>query len=273
MKYNLQVKSKTFTLVGMSGVGKTSISQKLSAEGFFHYSIDYEIAHTHLKERIKECVVSKIKKQSPLFESLIEKFAINLEISLTFDDLEIITMFVIPQEENGKIILSKFLKNQNLYKDAEMHATQAFTHKAKLAFENYHMSGFINDATGSICEVALSNNALLEQIRDCSTVIYLKATDEHQNMLIERSKDKVKPILYNYNFLIQNLKNYYAISKVDDNFAIDKDFFLWVFPNLLEYRRKSYQEFIDKTKGIVVDINKLAKVRDSKDFLELIYEN
>ncbi len=151
------MKDKTFTLVGMSGAGKTTLAQKLSGEGFFHYSIDYEIAHTYLKDKIKESVVNKIKKQSSIFYTLIDKFAIKLELSLTFDDLEIITMFVIPQNENGKIVFGEFLCNQELYRQAEILATQEFSVRAKIAFENYRVCGFINDATGSVCEISLGN--------------------------------------------------------------------------------------------------------------------
>ena len=273
MKSNLQEKTKIFTLVGMSGSGKTALSHKLSADGFFHYSIDYEIAHTHLKEKIRQNVISKINNQSPFFRELIEKFAIKVDLSLTFDDLEVITMFVIPMKENGKINYGEFLNNQNLYRAAELQATQEFWQRAKTAFENYEISGFINDTTGSICEIALNNQLLLDLVKNHGTVVYLKTTPEHQNMLIERAKTAIKPILYNYDFLLQHLIEYYNSSNFTSDFEIDKEFFLWLFPKLLEFRKKSYTEFVEKTDGKIIDVSSLAKIKNTKDFIELIHEN
>lgn len=271
MKYNLQEKTKIFTIVGMSGSGKTALSHKLSANGFFHYSIDYEIAHTHLKEKIKTSIIEKIKTESPFFNDLINKFAIKVDLSLTFDDLAVITMFVIPIEDNGKINLQKFLHNQDLYRKAELQATQEFHKRAQIAFTNYRAMGFINDTTGSICEIALNNDEILYDLKNYSTVIYIKTGSEHKNLLIERAKTHIKPILYNYDFLIAMLKEYYSISNINNFFEIDQEFFLWVFPKLLEYREKTYKEFIEKTDGIMIDVEKIANVKNAEDFLSLLH--
>jgi hypothetical protein len=273
MKSNLQAKTKIFTLVGMSGSGKTALSHKLSADGLFHYSIDYEIAHTHLKEKIKQSVISKITTQSPFFKELIEKFAIKVDLSLTFDDLEVMTMFVIPMKENGKINYGEFLNHQNLYRAAELQATQEFWQRAKTAFANYEISGFINDTTGSICEISLNNKPLLDLIKNHSTVVCLKTTTEHQNMLIERAKTAIKPILYNYDFLLKYLTEYYHFQNFTHDFEIDKEFFLWLFPKLLEYRKKSYTEFVEKTNAKTIDVYSVAKIKNTKDFIELINES
>jgi shikimate kinase len=273
MKSNLQEKTKIFTLIGMSGSGKTALSHKLSADGLFHYSIDYEIAHTHLKDKIKQSVISKINNQSQFFRELIEKFAIKIDLSLTFDDLEVITMFVIPTKENGKVNFGEFLSNQNLYRTAELQATQEFWQRAKTAFENYEISGFVNDTTGSVCEISLNNKPLLDLIKNRSTVVYLKTTQEHQTMLVERAKTAIKPILYNYDFLLKHLTEYYNSQNFTTNFEIDKEFFFWLFPKLLEYRKKSYTEFVEKTDGKIIDVSNLAKIKNTKDFIELIYEN
>ena len=36
---------KPLVLIGMSGCGKTFLSQTLANKGFFHYSVDWEIAN------------------------------------------------------------------------------------------------------------------------------------------------------------------------------------------------------------------------------------
>lgn len=264
------MQEKTFTLIGMSGAGKTALSQRLVMDGFFHYSIDSEIAYTHLKESIRQSVVQNIKKQSPLFKTLMEKFAIKFDISLTFDDLEIITMFVIPQQENGKINLGEFRRNQSLYREAEKLATKGFVSRAKIAFQNYHVKGFINDATGSICEIALGDEEIIDMLKHNSTVIYLKTSSQHRQMLSERSKKAVKPILYNPQFLMENLQSYYGNQTFDDMFEIDPEFFIDLFPKLLEFRVKSYDEFVQKTNGKAIDVSEFYNVHNVRDFLEVV---
>lgn len=265
---NLQEK-KIFILVGMSGSGKTTLAQKLSKDGAFHYSVDYEIAHTHLKEKIKQSIIEKISNQSKIFQDLYEKHLIKLDLSLTFDDLSVITSFVIPENSNGKILLKEFLKNQEFYKKAEIKATMEFESRAQIAFQNYHSKSFIVDTTGSICQVALSNENLLNSIKSNSTVVFFKTTNEHKNILIDRSKTTIKPILYDVDFLFENLRIFYNTQNFTEDFEIDKEFFLWIFPVLLEYRSNLYNEFVRKTNGVIVDVSIIESIQSYKDFLEI----
>ncbi len=282
MKSNLQEKMHNYTpncitgeniitLVGMSGCGKTSLSQKLAMENFFHYSIDYEIAHTHLREKIRQSVIEKIKTQSIFFKELYEKFAIKLDLSLTFDDLEVIATFVIPMNENGKIPLGIFLEHQELYKKAELLATMEFFPKAKIAFKNYGILGFINDTTGSICEIVLENDELIDILKNRTKVVYLQTDESHKQMLISRSREKVKPILYNRKFLMENLREYYNSESFLPEFEIEKEFFLWLFPRLVDFRQKNYEELIQRTNGIKIDVSILNKVNNANDLMNLIY--
>ncbi len=274
-KLNLEIEleNKIFTLVGMSGCGKTTLSQKLANEGFFHYSIDYEIAHTHMQRQIRQSVIDKIKFESKYFKELHESFAVKLELSLTFDDLALITMFVIPENENGKIPLGKFLENQEFYKQSELLATKIFYEKAKIAFEHYNASGFINDSTGSICEVTLENapenKELLRLIREKSRLVFIQTKETHRDLLIARSKEKVKPILYNRQFLMQNLTSYYKMKNFPHEFEIDKAFFIELFPKLLDFRKENYEQLVKETNGIVVNASEIEKVKTVKDFIAL----
>ena len=47
-------KSQAFTLLGMSGVGKTTLANKLPRERWFHYSGDYRIGTRYLGEAIHD---------------------------------------------------------------------------------------------------------------------------------------------------------------------------------------------------------------------------
>ena len=276
-KLNLEIEleNKIFTLVGMSGCGKTTLSQKLANEGFFHYSIDYEIAHTHMQKQIRQFVIDKIKLESKYFKELHETFAVKLELSLTFDDLALITMFVIPENENGKIPFGKFLENQRFYKESELLATKIFHKKAQIAFENYNSTGFISDATGSICEVALEDvpesKELLRLIREKSRLVFIQTDDSHKDLLIARSKEKVKPILYNHQFLMQNLAEFYKMENFPPEFEIDKAFFIQLFPKLLDFRKENYEQLVKEANGIAVNSSEIEKVKTVKDFIKIVF--
>ena len=247
---------RRITFIGMSGCGKTFLSQHLANNyGFFHYSVDWEIT-TILYPQILQSVIEKIKDQSPFFKSLHEKFAIKTELSLTFDDLSAITSFVIPLDDNGKVAYHKFLHNQNLYKAAELQATKHFFSHARQAINLYKMQGAICDATGSVCEVALEDDEIIRDLKEQTTVVYLQTDETHQEMLVERSKNAIKPILYNENFLIKNLQEYYNTKNITQDFEIDRGFFLWVFPNLLKYRQECYAELVRQTNGIILNAEK-----------------
>ncbi|MDA0617470.1 MAG: hypothetical protein O3A66_01960, partial [Proteobacteria bacterium] len=142
-----------------------------------------------------------------------------------------------------------------------------------IAFENYRVSGFINDTTGSICEVALPNVNLIKEITQNSTVVYLQTTEAHRNILAERSKKAIKPILYNMDFLMKNLKSYYKKETFDKTFEINPEFFIELFPRLLEFRSRAYKEFVQKTNGKVIDVSLLHNTHSAREFLDVVNSN
>ena len=52
--------NKAITLLGMSGIGKTTLANKLPKTEWFHYSADYRIGTKYLEEHI----LDNIKKQA-----------------------------------------------------------------------------------------------------------------------------------------------------------------------------------------------------------------
>ena len=260
-KVHLTGKKKVFALVGMSGCGKTFLSQSFANKGFFHYSVDWEIANI-LRPQILQSVLEKIKNQSPFFKDLHEKFAIKTELSLTFDDLSAITSFVIPLNDKNKVKYKDLITNQNLYKEAELQATEKFFSTSQNAMKFYQMQGAICDSTGSIFEIMEKNHEMIEKFKENGHVVYIKTTKKHQQTLIERSKNAIKPILYNQGFLNKNLREYYDVNNINDNFEIDGEFFPWVFPNLLEYRQKCYEKLVLQTNGITIDAENINEIQE-----------
>lgn len=243
---------KNITLVGMSGCGKTFLSQSLIKKGFFHYSADWEIS-TILRPQILQSVIEKIKNESPFFKSLHENFLIKTELSLTFDDLSTVTNFVIPLNEKNKVTYKNLITSQKIYKQAELQSMANFFRDAQSIMKNYKSSGIICDATGSIFEITLESPEIIEKLKNETQVVYIKTDENHKQTLIDRSKNAIKPILYNERFLNKNLQEYYSVKKIDDDFEIDGEFFPWVFANLLEYRTQCYEKLASQTNAIIIN--------------------
>ena len=61
-KQFIDQKNKRLTLLGMSGVGKTHLAKLIGEKGgWFHFSGDYRIGATHLKDAIINNIANKMK--------------------------------------------------------------------------------------------------------------------------------------------------------------------------------------------------------------------
>lgn len=245
---------RPLALIGMSGCGKTFLSQTLANKGFFHYSVDWEIANI-LRPQILESVIEKIKNQSQFFKNLHENFLLKTDLSLTFDDLSTVTTFVIPLNENNKVSFKNLITNQRLYKAAELQAMNGFFLRFKNNANNYE--GIICDATGSIFEVASDSAEMIENLKNNATTVYIETNETHIQTLVTRSKNAIKPILYNERFLNKNLQEYYSVKEINDDFEIDAAFFQWVFPNLLKYRQECYQQLAIQANAVSISPSSL----------------
>ncbi len=70
---------------------------------------------------------------------------------------------------------------------------------------------------------------------------------------------------------MENLRAYYGMRSFDDTFEIDPQFFIDIFPKLLEFRRESYKEFVQKTNGKIIDVSLLHNIHSAKEFLDIVH--
>ena len=115
--------NKAITLLGMSGIGKTTLANKLPKSDWFHYSGDYRIGTKYLKEPI----LDNIKEQSMEIDFLAELLrtdSIYISSNITVDNLLPISTFLgkIGDKTKGGLSLDEFLKRQKMHKDAEIKA-------------------------------------------------------------------------------------------------------------------------------------------------------
>ena len=145
---------KNITLVGMSGVGKTHLSNMLRKHDWFHYSGDYRIGTRYLSEPILD-IIKKQAMEIPLLRELLRSDYISIQNRISIDNLGPVLSFVgkLGNPELGGVPLREFRHRQELYRQAEVEAMKdvpGFINKSRNVFGYKH---FINDVGGSLCEL------------------------------------------------------------------------------------------------------------------------
>ncbi|MES9830967.1 MAG: ATPase [Candidatus Thiodiazotropha sp. DIVDIV] len=260
---------KCVTLLGMSGVGKTRLSNLLRSSDWFHYSGDYRIGTRYLDEAI----LDTIKEQAmsvPLLRDLLRSDSIFIRNNVTFHNLKPVSTFLgmLGNPEFNGLSLTEFKRRQNLHRQAEiaaMYDVPDFMRKAKLVYGYNH---FINDVGGSLCE--LDEPEVLSYLAKHSLILYIRASEDDEASLIARSVSHPKPLYYREAFLDELLSEYMSEKGVEYVSLIEpNDFTRWVFPKLFRARIPRY-EAIAAEHGYTVTTHELAKVQSEADFISLL---
>jgi hypothetical protein len=262
---------KAVTLLGMSGVGKTRLACLLRKHNWFHYSCDYRIGTRYLDEPILDNIKLQAMK-IPILRELLLSDAIHIVNNITVDNLKPLSTYLgkLGNPELGGIGLEEFKHRQVLHLDAEiaaMNDVPKFIHKAK---DVYGYDHFINDASGSLCE--LDNEEVIKNLVDHTLIIYIKASEEDEKALIQRAESDPKPLYFRESFFDEQLTEYMKINKLD--FAaqlIPDDFVKWVFPRLFYARIPRYEAIADEF-GYTISTNAIESIQNEKDFIDVISE-
>jgi len=260
---------KKITLLGMSGVGKTYISNMLRQHDWFHYSGDYRIGTRYLDEPIMDLVKAQAMQQ-PFLRDLLRRDWIYIRNNIKVDDLGPVLSFVgkLGNPEQGGVPLKDFIRRQAQYREAEIAAVKDVPDFIRKAQEVYGYKHFINDMGGSLCE--LDEPGVIELLAQHSFILYIKITDEEQEQqLISRAQSAPKPLYYRPEFLLEQLEIYLAEKDLDYAAQMDPDDFTrWVFPRLFHSRIPRYEEIARQ--GYTVTSKELAGVQSEGEFLELL---
>lgn len=260
---------RAVTLLGMSGVGKTTLANALPKTRWFHYSGDYRIGTKYLEEPILDDVKRQAMKVDFL-RDLLRSDSIYIASNITVQNLEPISAFLgkLGARRAGGLDLAEFKRRQRLHMEAEAAAMKDVADFIVKAKEIYGYDHFLNDAGGSICEI--DDPAMLDVLQKHTVILYLQAGDDMEQELIRRAASHPKPLYYREDFLEARLPEYLAemgISSVDD---MDPDHFVrWIFPRLVQHRRPRYEALAARL-GYTVNARDIGSLRDEADFLELV---
>ena len=260
---------KKITLLGMSGVGKTYISNMLRQHDWFHYSGDYRIGTRYLDELILDLVKARAMEQ-PFLRDLLRKDWIYIRNNIKVDDLGPVLSFVgkLGNPERGGVPLEDFVRRQAQYREAEIAAVRDVPEFIRKARDVYGYQHFINDMGGSLCE--LDEPGVIELLAAHTLILYIKITDEEQErQLIARAQSAPKPLYYRPEFLLEQLDIYLRENGMAYAAQMDPDDFTrWVFPRLFHSRIPRYEAIARE--GYTVTSRELSEVKNEGEFLDLL---
>ena len=261
--------NKCITLLGMSGVGKTSLANMLRKSNWFHYSGDYRIGTRYLDEPILDNIKQQVM-HIPFLRDLLRSDSIYISNNITVDNLKPVSSFLgkLGNPEQGGLALSEFKRRQELHRVAEVAAMNDVPSFITKAREIYGYQHFVNDAGGSVCE--LDDDAAVRTLAGHTLIIYIKATVNDEKELIKRAEDDPKPLYYREAFLDEQLKEYMVQRRLQYVAMIEPDDFVrWMFPRLF-YSRIPRYEAIARDHGYIVTTDELATVKHEADFLRVV---
>lgn len=261
--------NKNITLLGMSGVGKTRLSNILMNRDWFHFSGDYRIGTRYLDEPI----LDNIKRQAmqvPFLRDLLRSDSIYIRNNISVYNLTPVSTFLgkLGNPELEGLPLEEFKHRQELHRQAEISAMLDVPDFIVKSHDIYGYKHFINDAGGSLCE--LDNEEVLKTLDEHTLVLYIKASKEDEQALIKRAKSDPKPLYYREEFLLEQLEIYMTENKIEYVALIEPDAFVrWIFPRLF-YSRIPRYEAIASQYGYTVTTEEVSQVTDEASFLDMI---
>ncbi len=266
------------SLLGMSGVGKTTLSKTLRRDGgWFHYSADYRIGTRYLSEPILDNVKFKIMSmEDPFVANLLRSDSIFIGHNISVDNLEPVSTFlgIYGDPEFGGLKKTEFLQRQNLYRQAEIQSMKDVPHFISKSWNIYSCSSFVNDASGSLCEIVTPDDPedpVIRPLIDNSLILYIRADAHAEEALKERARSHPKPLFYNPNFIGPKLEK-----TPEDGVGINPiEFARPLFPELLEFRKPRYESMAARF-GVTIDAAELFGLNtdttpDPENFMEILY--
>ena len=234
---------KNVALFGMSGLGKTYLSNMLSGGGqWFHYSVDYRIGTHYIPSNV------------------------------TFDDLSPLSSYLGKpgDPDRGGIPFEEYINRQRQHRAAEIAAlkdTAQFISKAQGGCAH-----FICDTSGSICEVVDPNDPQDPVLTALSTAVlpvWIRGDGNHTEELVRRFAAAPKPMYFNEEFLRIKWAQYLSMRGITDTEVDPDDFILWGYREQLAHRLPLYAA-IAQNWGVTIEADEVTQIRDATDFTALI---
>jgi len=264
---------KRVLLYGMSGLGKTHLSNMLRDQGsWFHYSVDYRIGTRYMNEYIADNFKREAMKV-PLLRELLMTDSVYIASNITFDNLAPLSTYLGKPGDpaRGGLAFAEYMKRQDQHARAEVAATLDTARFMDRAQDIYGYPNFVCDTSGSICEVVEAGNPtdpVMRQLADTLLLVWIKGSDDHTAELVRRFDRAPKPMYYQPDFLHAMWEEYRRAHSVSEETCDPDHFVRWTYARALAHRQPRYQAMSNW--GVTVTAAEVAAVKTTADFDALI---
>ena len=265
--------AKRVLLFGMSGLGKTHLSNMLRDDaGWFHYSVDYRIGTRYMGEYIADNFKREAMKV-PLLRELLLIDSVYIASNITFDNLApLLTYLGKPGNPAlGGVPFAEYCARQAQHHKAEVAALLDTAHFIRRATDLYGYCNFICDTSGSICEVVDPgdpHDPVLTALSQNLLMVWIEGSEAHRDALIARFDRAPKPMYYQPAFLDQVWAGFLEKQGCDEA-SVNPDAFLrYGYARLLAHRQPRYAAM--SRWGVSVTADEVALVKTPDDFNALI---
>lgn len=237
--------TKRVLLFGMSGLGKTTLSNMLRAQAnWFHYSVDYRIGTRYMGEHISDNFKREAMKV-PLLRELMLSDSVYIASNITFDNLAPLSTYLGKpgNRANGGLPFAEYQRRQNQHREAEIAALLDTARFIGRAQDIYGYQNFICDTSGSICEVVDPDNPhdpTMAAMRDHMLLVWIAGSDSHRAELARRFDRAPKPMYYRPEFLMQVWGDFLAQTGASPDTADPDAFLRFGYAQLLQTRQPRY---------------------------------
>jgi len=271
-----KAKAKKVMLFGMSGLGKTYISEIMRAHGdWFHYSVDYRIGTRYMGEHIADNFKYEAMR-NPFLADLLRADAIYIASNLKFSDLSPLSTYLGKpgDPKKGGIAFDEYLRRQRLHRNAEVNAMKDTVYFIERAKALYDYDNFICDTSGSVVEVVDAtdeNDPVMSLVSNHLLPVWIKGNDDHIDVLVDRFNKAPKPMYYPENFLIKCWDSYLTENAIAPDKVDPDDFIRFGYKQLLSDRLPRYKAIAQKW-GITVQADDIHRVKTTDDFDKVIMQ-
>lgn len=270
----LDAPEKRIMLFGMSGLGKTHLSNMLRATGdWFHYSVDYRIGTRYMGEFISDNL-KREAMQSPLLRELLMTDSVQVKSNITFNDLSPLSTYLGKpgNPAKGGVPWNEYLRRQHQHRAAEQSAMLDTAQFATRAHDIYGYPNFVCDTSGSVCEIVSpedTNDPVLSALSDSVLLVWIEGSDDHADELARRFDKAPKPMCYQDEFL-QSAWSDYLTESGNAPEAVDPDAFVrWTYRRALAHRQPRYRAMAENW-GVALKADDVARVTNENDLVKVI---
>lgn len=264
---------KRVLFYGMSGLGKTHLSNMLRAAGnWFHYSIDYRIGTRYMGELIADNAKAEAMKV-PFLRDLLLTDSIYIGSNITFNNLAPVSTYLGKPGDpaKGGMPIEEYRRRQEQFKQAEISALHDTAYFIERAGRLYNYPHFVCDTGGSICEWVDGDDPddpiLTELSRHC-LLVHLQGNEAHTQDLICRFDRAPKPMCYQPEFLDTAWAEYLRENNLQEGEVDPDNFIRWTYARALAHRQPRYEAMAKW--GVTVTADEVANVSSASQFDDLI---